>query len=167
MHKQRRITSIFICITILLTVITLPGCANHNSASVDIDDLRDSMLESFGDTSDMTTVDSSFENAEELFGYACDIDYSLVKDYFMSYSTLGNADEIVVALLESEDSAKLAEKSLQKHLDSRKKLFRQYAPDELKRTDNAKVFAVGNYAVLIIADNADEIQKVFEEKTGV
>ena len=163
MLNQIKKTSIFICIIILL----LPGCANKNNASVDINDLRDAMLESFGDTADMTTVDSGFENAEELFAYACDIDYSLVKNYFLSYSTLGNADEIAVAQLESEDSAKLAEKAFQEHLKSRKKLFRQYAPEQLKRTDNAKIFASGNYAVLIIADNADEIKKVFEEKTGV
>ncbi len=165
MNIKNKVLSV-IFVVMLFALVCQSGCAKRNDASVDIDTLRDAMLESFGDTADMTTVDSSFENAEELFAYACDVDYRLVKDYFMSYSTLGNADEIVVAQLESQDSAKLAEKGFQKHLDSRKMLFRQYAPDELKRTDNAKVFASGNYAVLIIADNAEEIKTVFEELTG-
>ncbi|MCR5636600.1 MAG: DUF4358 domain-containing protein [Clostridiales bacterium] len=165
MSIKNKVLSV-ICVVMLFTLVCQSGCAKRNDASVDIDTLRDAMLESFGDTADMTTVDSSFENAEELFAYACDIDYSLVRSYFLSYSTLGNADEIAVAQLESEDSAKLAQKAFQKHLESRKKLFRQYAPEQLKRTDNAKIFASGNYAVLIIADNAEEIKKVFEELTG-
>ena len=149
---------------VLTIMILLSGCTKQDNTSVEINTLKDAMLEKFGADTEMTMVDSSFENADELFSYVCDIDYSLVKDYFLSYSTLGKADEIAVAMLESEDAAKLAEESFKNHLNSRKKLFRQYSPEELERTDNAVIFTSGNYAVLIIADNSDEIKKVFEQK---
>ncbi len=85
-------------------------------------------------------------------------------DGAISYaSTGGNADEISV--LKAADPAKQGEltKILEQRRDMRHRDFEGYKPEELPKIENAEVFEAGGFSILVIADNADDIQKAFEK----
>ena len=109
------------------------------------------------------SADSSAEDAEDLFSYISDMDYTKVDKFFVSYSKEGNADEIAVIAVKDEADAADAEKSLKAHVQDRINVFTQYAPDQVKKAEKAEIFTSGKYAVLIICDKQADVKKAFTE----
>ena len=79
------------------------------------------------------------------------------------YSSNGTSDEIAVIELKDSQDAKKMEESLRKHLENRKKLFKNYAPEQVKNIENAQLFSIGNYAVLVICKNATAVKEAFNK----
>ena len=75
----------------------------------------------------------------------------------------GTADEIAVVAVKDLNDIDEAKQSLEKHRESRRKLLDQYEPEEVKRIDDGFVFASGQYAVLIICDDASAVKAAFEK----
>lgn len=53
--------------------------------------------------------------------------------------------------------------SLKEHIQDRINVFSQYAPEQVKKAENAITFKSGSYAVLIICDKQDEVKKAFTD----
>ena len=86
-----------------------------------------------------------------------------VEDGAISYaSTGGNADEVSVLKAADPDKQSELTKMLEQRLDMRHHDFEGYKPEELPKIEKAKVFEAGGFSILVIADNADEIEKAFE-----
>lgn len=153
---------LFTILVLAAMCLTLVGCGQSGEGSASMDDIKSAMTQADSSLPDMTEVDSSTENAEDLFSYLSDIKYSKVKDFFMQYSSDGLADEIAVIEMKNSTDASRAKNSLENHVDSRIKLFNNYQPDQVKRAKNALVFTEGKYAVLIISDNANDVKTAFE-----
>ncbi|MBQ6675411.1 MAG: DUF4358 domain-containing protein [Ruminococcus sp.] len=86
-----------------------------------------------------------------------------IADGAISYaSTGGNADE--VSILKAADEEKQADMTriLKDRVDVRRHDFEGYKPEELPKIDKARVFEANGYSVLVIADNAEEIEKAFK-----
>ena len=83
-------------------------------------------------------------------------------DGAISYaSTGGNADE--VSVLKAADPAKQGEltKILEQRRDMRHHDFEGYKPEELPKIEKARIFEAGGFSILVIADNAENIEKAF------
>ena len=52
-------------------------------------------------------------------------------------------------------------KILKDRVDVRRHDFEGYKPEELPKIDKARVFEANGYSILVIADNAEEIEKAF------
>ena len=90
-----------------------------------------------------------------------------LSDGAISYATQGgNADE--VSVLKAADPDKQSELTdiLKQRLDMRHHDFEGYKPEELPKIEKAKIFEAGGYSILVIADNAEDIEKAFEEAAG-
>ena len=111
----------------------------------------------------MLNASSSDENAADSFSYISDMDYDKVDSFFLSYAKEGTADEIAVVAVKDLNDIDEAKQSLEKHRESRRKLLDQYEPEEVKRIDDGFVFASGQYAVLIICDDASAVKAAFEK----
>lgn len=146
----------------MLAAVFAAGCGS-SSDTVSMFDLRTAMEAADDTLGEMLSADSSEEDAEDLFAYVSDMDYSKVDKFFVSYSNEGVADEIAVIALKDASDAQEAEKSLEKHVQDRINVFSQYAPEQVKKAENAITFKDGRYAVLIICDKQDEVKKAFTD----
>ncbi|MBQ7076869.1 MAG: DUF4358 domain-containing protein [Lachnospiraceae bacterium] len=151
-------------VLVTLMVLPLAACGKKEEVKdVDFYELRTKMLEAGENLPDMQTASSADDNAAELLGYVSDMDYEKVSNFFVSYSSEGLTDEIVVIAVKNEDDAKEAKESLEKHLTHRKNLFANYSPVEGAKLENAILRVVGRYVYLIIADDRNAIEKAFNE----
>ena len=95
--------------------------------------------------------DSFTKNTEKLYGIEAD----KLSDGGILYSSDGNyADEISMLKMADGSSAK---SQLSDRLSYRLNQYENYKPEETKKIQAAKIFQAGDYWVLVISDNADEI----------
>lgn len=124
-------------------------------------DMQKAMVAADSTLPEMTSVNSESQKAEQLMTYFSSLSYNKVKSYFLVYSKAGKADEIAVIELKDASDADEAAETLKKHAQKRVSLYKTYEPSQCKRAQSAKVFTYENYAVLIISDKQDDVQKAF------
>lgn len=152
----------------LLLCALMAACSGGGESSdqVSIYDLQTSMLAADSSLPEMLTVNSAGADGEEMFSHLSDVDYGKVDGFFLSYSAAGLADEVAVVRMKQAADVKEMESSLRAHVDSRVKLFQNYQPDQRQRAEGAVIFTRGNYAVLVISDNAQQIRAAFEQSVS-
>lgn len=126
--------------------------ASHNAAEIF------DMLQSSGKADQL---DERADFSSDEFTNACEKLYGVpvesLTDGGIMFSASGQiADEI--SIIRGGDIS-----LLEKRAEARTKDFEGYAPAESLKASNALVFEYGDYAVLIIADNADELKRLIEE----
>lgn len=158
----------YITMTILLlTMGLLTACGGKQSKeTVSMYDLQKAMLAADDTLPEMLSVNSSSDDAQSLFTYLSDLDYGKVDSYFLAYSSEGLADEIAVIALKDEADVNEAEKFLHDHVDSRVKLYENYAANQVPRAEAATIFCKDQYVVLIISDKAQEVKAAFLDEIG-
>jgi hypothetical protein len=149
----------------LLLALTLTACGGgETTASVSMYDLQQTMLAADDTLPEMTTVNSSSEDAAELFSYLSDLDYDKVESFFLSYCAFGTqADEIAVIQVKKAADQDAALQSLQDHAENRAKLYASYVPDQVQRVENALIFNDGNYIALIISEKQDQVKTALQD----
>jgi predicted small secreted protein len=148
---------------VMVFMLLLSSCQTADSASVDISELQQAMLDADDSLPEMKTIDSSNDNADSLFTYLSDVDYTKVSGYFLSYCADGKqADEIAVVELKNASDKQDMLQSLKDHVDGRINLYSTYGPDQVSKAENALIFDKDNYVVLIISDNQNDVRAAFE-----
>lgn len=148
---------------VLLALCVLLGAAGCGSApSGDLSALREAMLAADASLPQMKTADSEAEDGERLFGSLSDVDYNKVAHYFLAYAADGSAYEIAVIEAKSPDDMAEIKASLERHLDSRKSLYKNYAPEQLPQAEQARILVKGSRAALIMCADVDAVEKVFQ-----
>lgn len=137
-----------------------------DAPQIDILPIQEAMLAAAPSLPEMLTLNSNDEDPDYAFSYLCDIDYSKVGAYFLSYSTKATSDEIAVIYLNNKNDIPAVTDALKEHIEDRIKLFSTYAPDEVTRLESSLVFSEGNYVVLIVCDNASEVKNAFYSYEG-
>lgn len=130
----------------------------------DMKKLCEDMLAADSSLPEMSVVYGSDENGSDLFQYLADFDVEKVEDFFFAYATEGTAEEIAVIYLKDEDDIEDLEEAIENHVEGRIIQFRTYDPSQVERCEDAVIIAKDNYVILIIADEAKAIKKVFEEQ---
>ena len=104
------------------------------------------------------------EDAETVFHKVSDLDYSKVAAFTIDASANGSAsaDEIVVIRLKDAADAAAAKESLNRHLESRKELYKTYAADLLPVLENAKTVAYREFAALFVCKDPAAANAFFE-----
>ena len=75
----------------------------------------------------------------------------------MSYASAGTAEEIAVIRLRDSADAAEARASLERHLESRRGLFRVYDPEQAAMLEKAALVSEGDVVALIICENASDL----------
>jgi hypothetical protein len=163
--KGNRIVAAALIFVFGLSVCGCGGKDGQAGDTVSMYDLRTAMEAADTSLPEMTVLSKNDENAESLFtDNISDMDYDKIDDFFVSYATEGkNADEIVVIAVKDKNDVNTAKQTLEDHRESRRKLFEQYEPEQVKRIEDGIIFTEKQYAVLIICDNRDGVRKAFEE----
>lgn len=150
----------------VLTTLSMTSCGADNAISSEASEsavtstadsgktAKDILSAIEGDHMDASTFygeDSFTKNTEKLYGIEAD----KLSDGGILYSSDGNyADEISMLKMADGSSAK---SQLADRLSYRLNQYENYKPEETKKIQAAKVFQAGDYWVLVISDNADEI----------
>ena len=168
MTKKNRYTAL-----ILAAAIMLGGCSAKNNADKD----KSSSAESTEAAADISAeeliegisgdnLDGRLHKSEGKYDkYAAKLygtGFENISDGAILFNEEGGyADEVsVVKFAEGTDGQEL----LKQRLDDRISTFRDYRPDEMTKLDNAKIFSAGGFDILIISDDADNIEKQLKEK---
>lgn len=163
--KQRKQIRTITCKSMLLLlfiILCLGACGSEKSETVSMYDLRKSMLQADESFPDMLSVSDEDTDAQDLFAYVSEVDYDKIEHFFLSYSSEGLADEIVVATAKNINDIEEIKESFEEHKKSRIKLYNQYMPKEQERAEQAVIFVKQQYVVLIIAQNSDAVKEAFE-----
>ena len=163
-----------ICIiTSVITLMTLSGCdsssekrksSEKSSISQQQELFAKDILTQINDES---LTDSAFygdetfdKNAEKLYGISVDE----ISDGGIIYAGDGGlADE--VSILKLSDGGN-AEQIFSDRMNFRLNQFETYKPEETKKINAAQIFQAGDYWVLVISDNADEISDTIKNLAG-
>lgn len=157
---MKKIVSVLLAFVVLLQC----GCSNNQvSDTVSMYDLRQAMEAADTSLPEMLIASSADEDAQNLFSYLSDMDYSKVDSFFLSYAKEGTADEIAVVAVKDIKDIDEAKKSLEAHRESRRKLLDQYEPEEVRRIDDGIIFTNAQYAVLIICNDTNAVRAAFED----
>ena len=143
---MKKIILLFMSALILIT-----GC--NADSSVSMDALKDSMLGAAQGLPEMWEVTDKSENAEQLFTYLSDMDYSKVAEFFFEYSNSGSPEELAVIRVKNAADVQVAANSLKSHAQGRAALYKQYSPEDATLPENAIIFTKNDAAVMIICKN--------------
>lgn len=102
------------------------------------------------------------ENCQKLYS----IEYSDITDGGIAYAGSGGlADEISVIKAENM-SESVVETFLSKRVERRVQDFTGYKPTEISKIESSTIFSSGGFSILIISDNALEIQEQIKNIIG-
>ena len=125
-------------------------------------DLRTAMLAADASLPDMLSVSSADESAEDNFLYLSELEYEKVDSYFLSYAKDGSAYEIAVIAVKDAADVPEAQRSLERHLDGRKNLYKNYSPEDLPLAEAAEAGASGRYVYLIMCSDVKAVKSAME-----
>ena len=154
-------------ISILLAaacLISLCACGDSvKKIEVSAKDLTAAAIQAVGlDGADLLSAagDESFESR---FYYYYGITTDQVRDYAIAYSSVSRPEEIsVLVAADGVDVSVLTDA-----LDARRKMqpssFALHSPESVEMLENAIIFTEGDCAVLIVAENAEELRDKIKE----
>ncbi|MDO5125400.1 MAG: DUF4358 domain-containing protein [Ruminococcus sp.] len=160
---MKRLFNIAFC---LATLFIFAGCNKADTLQKDVKSVRQ-ILESVARKSEDKALDETAcfddgifrDNCKKLYG----IDYSELADGGIMYvSDGGSADEI--SIIKMKENHERAVQVLEKRAEKRVRDFTGYKPDERAKIENAKIFGLNGFSVLIISDNADSLMKIIENE---
>lgn len=160
-------------VTSAITFLTMAGCGTIDASSgSDVSQSRSqseklsakdilSQIEDDDLTASAYYGDETFtKNAEKLYGIEAD---SIADGGIIYAADGGLADEVSIIRLTDGSSAKAA---LTNRLDYRRNQFENYKPEETKKIDAADIFQAGDYWVLVISDNVQDISDKIKDLAG-
>ena len=104
------------------------------------------------------------KDKSNLSDYYTAIDVSKVEEAsFYICASGAYPDEIAVIKLTDAAGAAEAKKAMQSRLDKQIELFSTYTPAEMYKLETAKLYTVGNYAVLLACEDNDKAKEIADK----
>ncbi len=147
-----------LCMTVTSCGKTAVVSANNN---VNLQELTTKIASQAGKLPEMSTYSSKDADAEDWFNYLCDFDYSKVENYYISYATNGNAEEIFLIQLKDSSDIGFATIALQNRIQSRTEQFKLYLPKEVSKLSSAKIVSKDTIIALLVCPDEYSAQKAF------
>lgn len=134
------------------------GCSK-SSSDASCSDILDACRKIAPEGSFDTLVCYGEDMYEDSFDNLYGIQYKDIIDGAILYTEEGGqADEISIVCMKNNEDVSTARQKLQERIETRRKTFAGYKPEEVRKLDNASVIVQGNYAALIISDENDDFE---------
>ena len=155
--------SVVLISSMMILLGFLVGCASSGD-SAKCKDIVAKTLE----TADKTNIDTTVVFGEEIYENNFDRLYNFairkIDDGAIAYaSTGGYADEISIVHVGSEKDKATVKGYFQVRIQTRIQSFTGYKPKEVQKLENAKVIVLGDYVVLIICDNVENVETAIRQ----
>lgn len=144
----------------LAAALVFAGCSREVSEEKDvpISDITEKLL------SDLTWVDGPlFQLNDNAVSKTYDFGEAGIEgcEVYIAASN-ATAEEIAVVKLNDKKDLPAVEEAMQKRVDTKKKEVENYKPEEVYKLENAVITSHGRYAALIVCDEFDKADEVFE-----
>ena len=139
------------CIVVMMAVLTACGGSDK---SIDVEKLSAELLEKVSFTDELTKADAG--TIARIYGIES---ASEAEVYIGSGAT---AEEIGIFAFKEESEAEGAFEKVKQRLQSQKDSYESYAPEELKRLDNAFLKKEGRYVIFCVSDGEEADQIINE-----
>lgn len=157
----------------MFVFLGVTGCRNDSADTVEVTktagisckEILDGILTEVTDTNNDTRMYYGDEKYEEYFEYLYDTSYDRVDDGAYAYASSAYADEITVVHATSEDDIKVVKGHLEDRIERRIQDFNGYKPEEVDKLDKAVIKTSGNYILMVVADNPEEVADAFIKLT--
>lgn len=139
-------------------VLSLCACGNGKTADVSAKDLIAATMNSVKPEAADVIESSADESFANKFYFYYGIETDKVRDYAIAYSSSARSDEISVLVAASGTDTKTLTDALETRRTQQQQTFALYSPESVEMLKNAEIFAEGDYAVMIVAENAADIK---------
>ena len=165
--RKKTLLIVFAVLFCMVTVLLFSGCTK-DTGSPACRDILYACKNIAPDGSFDTMVSYGEELYEESFDNLYGIQYGDISDGAILYTEEGGlADEISIVRMNDNNDISIARQKMTDRIESRRKTFAGYKPEEVQKLDEASVIVQGNYVVLIISNSNDyfdaEIIRVISE----
>lgn len=145
------------------------GCAQKTTQPKEIQspekckDIMEELLEGADSISTDTKLFYGEEKYEEFFEYLYETSYDRVSDGAYAYASEAVADELTIIHANEEKDVKVIRGHLEERVERRMSDFMGYKPDEVEKLENAIIFVEGQYILMVVCDDPEEIVDKFKE----
>lgn len=168
--NKRILKRAFSVLMIMSCVFTMTACQKKkekaDTGKYTSTEVSDVIVKSMTDLPEMNTDKSGDSKAEHIFAVLSDIEYDRIEDFTYLRAKEDNnlAEEIAVIRVKDKNDLAIVKKGLEERVTHRKDYFVQYnKPDEVTKVENAVITVKGNYAVMIIGNQAGNGKYEFEK----
>ena len=159
-RPQAGLKLLILTVMMLTAAGLLAGCGSNGSGDqvkcLDI-------VKACSEAASEGTLDEWYSYGEELYDESFDnlygVQFDMIDDGALLQTASGGvADEVSVLHLKKSGDVSIAKQKLEDRIAERRNEFNGYKPEEVYKLDNARVIVQGNYAALIIGDDADNVE---------
>jgi hypothetical protein len=177
-NKQKNQRKILAALCCAVFIAGFAGCGSQNADSQDSENnasvssaqtqsaeeilsgLKDEISESNLDSSAYFSEEAFENNAKKLYA----TEYSDLSDGGILYDGTGSTADEISMIKPADGDTDNAVSALEARKEMRIRDFTGYKPEELDKIEDARIFSQNGWAVLIISDNADSIEKTLKTK---
>lgn len=166
---MKRVISIFLALCCIFALCACGG--DDKTADVSAKDLVAATLQAteFKGTDLLFGGDDS--TFADRFFYYYGMEFSTVSDCAMAYSSESKAYEISVLVAADGTDMDTLTDALDAHRQMQKSAYELYSPESVKMLESAEIFTMGDYAVLVVAENptgiADKMKELLTDAESV
>ncbi len=140
------------------------GDSDNKEQTVSMDTVKNAINSCEAAKTGMTEVTGKDANAERKFAVFCDMDYSLVDDFYYKYFDEGDIDEVAIVKLKDKNDAAKCLEALHNHLDDRRGTFASYDPDKVTIIDGGIIVRGGDYyCAYFVGEQNGLLEKAFKD----
>lgn len=150
-------------IVIMLTAmvaLVISACSNDKSSAIEVKESAKEMADKM-----ITVVEQPalIELSEEQLNDFYMIDAAKLEDFSVRIPMM-NVKTNEIAIFKVKDAKDVAniEAAAKQRAENVAKQFEHYLPDQYENAKNYKLVTKGNYVLMVISDNAEELVKVYE-----
>lgn len=152
---------IAVCLLTICLMVMLTACGGGKSVEVDLEALAADLVASDAFAMDMSQNLTPSNVAAGTYRY----EEKDVVSSIMYYNT-GTAEEIFLAKAASADAAKTLVELCQNRVQEQKDWMVNYIPEAVPRLENAVIETVGDYVLMVVADNSAAAQSIVNGYIG-
>ncbi len=167
--NKKKIMCVLMAVMCVCTA-SLAGCSGSDSSdadksgsaavaqadeTIDVSATADKLKDGVEFKDELAELDEG--KIEKIIGISPD---SYVKGKVYVSSSGGTAEEIGCFEAKDEDSAKAIADTLKDRIESQKKVFKDYVPEEMDKLEDPVLVTKGNYVLLCISNDNDKAKEI-------
>lgn len=146
-------------LTLILGVV-ITACSGDKTSSVESKLSAKEMIEQMvTEIEQPSLLELESDQVKDLYN----VDLDKLADYSIRIPMM-NVKSNEIAILKAKDAKDIpdVEATLKQRAENVQKQFETYLPDQYENAQNYKLVTKGNYVLMVISEDADELVKVFE-----
>jgi len=142
---------------ILLSLFLIAGCGQDETRNPSVTEIRDEISKS-------VNISEMIPGDEETLTFLYEVTMDDIEE-FMLYTAPSNIQADELAIIKVKDRSKLEKikSHMAQRVENQAASFKDYLPEEYALIERHVLKSRGNYILLAISDEADQIEEIFDE----